>query len=254
MQAPAIEPDILDLFAGPGGWDRGAELAGIDPRRIKGIELDAATVQTARAAGYNRVHGNVLDLNPADYPHVKGLIASAPCPTFSASGKRTGLSDDYQHVLDVITHLGAEPGCNCTWEEMFGDAAGIVQDQRTPLVLQAVRLAFALPSLEWFILEQVPALEYMWEDIAAELYSAGWEFVDVGMLDAMDFGVPSRRRRAFLIAHKTSRSTSRSRHPAPPVPAPQRLSAGERGSRSGPGPTASPAAATCSAPTTRRGV
>lgn len=58
---------------------------------------------------------------------------------------------------------------------MFGDAAGIVQDQRTPLVLQAVRLAFALPSLEWFILEQVPALEYMWEDIAAELYSPGWE-------------------------------------------------------------------------------
>lgn len=220
MQAPAIEPDILDLFAGPGGWDRGAELAGIDPRRIQGIELDAAAVQTARAAGYNRVHGNVLDLKPADYQHVKGLIASAPCPTFSASGKRTGLSDDFQHVLDVITHLGAEPGCDCTWEEMFGDAAGIVQDQRTPLVLQAVRLAFALPGLEWFILEQVPALEYMWEDIAAELYSAGWEYVDVGMLDATDFGVPSRRRRAFLIAHKT-----RPVHIPQPVPGNARTSA-----------------------------
>jgi len=86
---------------------------------------------------------------------------------------------------------------------MFGDAAGVVQDQRTPLVLQAVRFAFALPNLEWFILEQVPALEYVWEDIAAELYSAGWEFVDVGMLDAMDFRVSSRRRHTFLIAHKT---------------------------------------------------
>jgi hypothetical protein len=51
---------------------------------------------------------------------------------------------------------------------MLGDATGAVQDQRTPLVLQAVRFAFALPNLEWFILEQVPALEYMWEDIAAE--------------------------------------------------------------------------------------
>jgi len=37
-----IEPDILDFFAGPGGWDRGAELAGIDPRRIVGYELDPA--------------------------------------------------------------------------------------------------------------------------------------------------------------------------------------------------------------------
>ena len=154
MDTLKIEPDILDLFAGPGGWDRGAELAGIDPRRITGVELDAAAVATARAAGYNRVHGDVLDLSPADFPHVKGLIASAPCPTYSAGGKRTGL-DDYQHVLDVITHLGADPGCDCTWEDMLGEATGIVQDQRTPLVLQAVRLAFALPNLEWFILEQV---------------------------------------------------------------------------------------------------
>lgn len=28
-------------------------------------------------------------------------------------------------------------------------------------------------------------------------------YADVGHLDAMDFGVPSRRRRAFLIGHKT---------------------------------------------------
>jgi DNA (cytosine-5)-methyltransferase 1 len=41
------------------------------------------------------------------------------------------------------------------------------------MVLRAVRFAFALPRLEWFILEYVPALEYMWEDIAAQLYSAG---------------------------------------------------------------------------------
>ena len=199
----ATEPDIIDFFAGPGGWDRGAELAGIDPKRIQGFELCPAAVETARAAGYNRVQADVLDLDPADFPHARGLIASAPCPTFSASGKRTGLSEDYQHVLDAITHLGADPGCDCSWEEMLGDATGAVQDQRTPLVLQAVRFALALPNLEWFILEQVPALEYMWEDIAAELYSAGWEYVDVGMLDAMDFGVPSRRRRAFLIGHKT---------------------------------------------------
>jgi len=58
------KPTILDVFAGLGGWDRGAELAGFDPQLIEGIELDPAAVQTARAAGYNRVHCNVLNLNP----------------------------------------------------------------------------------------------------------------------------------------------------------------------------------------------
>ena len=91
------EPDILDFFAGPGGWDSGAELAGLVPRRITGVELDASAVETARAAGYDRVHGDVLDMSPADFPHIRGLIASAPCPTFSASGNRSGI-EDYQRV------------------------------------------------------------------------------------------------------------------------------------------------------------
>lgn len=149
--------------------------------------------------------------------------------------------------------MGAEPGCDCTWEEMFGDAAGAVQDPHTPLVLQAVRFAFALPSLERFIMEQVRALEYMWEDIAAELYSAEWDFVDVGMLDAMDFGVPSRRRSAFLIAHKSRPVRTPAARPAPPASAPRQPSAGQRGSRSAPGRTADPAAGTSSPPTSPHG-
>lgn len=69
-----IEPGIPDLVAGPGGWYRGAELSGIDPRRISGFELDAAAVETARAAGYNRILHNVLDLSPADFPHQRCQI------------------------------------------------------------------------------------------------------------------------------------------------------------------------------------
>lgn len=195
--------DILDLFAGPGGWDRGAELAGIEPTRILGVEKDPVACATARAAGYRRLQADVLDLDPADYGHITGLIASPPCPTFSSSGKRTGLGDDYQRVLDAITHLGLEGGCDCPWEQILGEPLETVADQRTALVLQAVRFAFQLPALEWILLEQVPALEFMWEDIAAELYAADWGYVDVAVLDAADFGVPSRRRRAFLAAHRT---------------------------------------------------
>lgn len=192
---------ILDLFAGPGGWDRGAELAGLDPRIIHGIELDQHAVATARAAGYTRTQANVMDLDPADFPHITGLIASPPCPTFSACGKGTGRVD-YQTVLDGITCLGDEE-CECSWEEVLESALEGVQDERTVLALTAMRFMFKLENLEWVILEQVPALEYMWEDIAAELMSAGWESADVAVLDAKDFGSPARRKRVFLIAHKT---------------------------------------------------
>lgn len=75
----STQPTILDLFAGPGGWDRGAELAGIDPKLIEGIELCASAVETARAAGYNCLHANVQDPDPAEFDHVTDLIASAPC-------------------------------------------------------------------------------------------------------------------------------------------------------------------------------
>lgn len=200
--AISTQATILDLFAGPGGWDRGAELAGFDPALIHGIELDKHAVQTARAAGYNRTQADVMDLDPQDFDHITGLIASAPCPTFSASGKKSGLTCDYQTVLDVITHMGMEDGCDCSWEEFFGEAADSVLDPRTALVLQAVRFMFELENLEWAILEQVPVLEYMWEDISAELTAAGWQTANVLVLDAADFGAAARRKRVFLIAHK----------------------------------------------------
>ena len=57
-------------------------------------------------------------------------------------------------------------------------------------------------AAEFFAFEQVPAIEFAWEDLAAELYSIGCETVNVGVLDAVDFGLPSRRKRAYLVRSK----------------------------------------------------
>jgi DNA (cytosine-5)-methyltransferase 1 len=194
-------PTVLDLCAGPGGWDEGARILGL-PHRIAGVELNEAAAATATAAGHHRILGDITAIDPADWSHATGLIASTPCPTFSSSGKRTGTGVDYQTVLDVITHLGSHE-CSCTWEQIQTEL-GTITDPRTALAAQPARLALspAMESLEWLVLEQVPAAEFMFEDFAAELFSAGWESVDVGVIDAVDFGMPVRRKRAFLVANR----------------------------------------------------
>jgi DNA (cytosine-5)-methyltransferase 1 len=192
-------PVFLDLCAGPGGWDEGARILGLN-EHIVGVELNERAAATAVAAGHTRILGDITALRPGDWAHAKSLISSTPCPTFSTSGNRSGV--DYQTVLDVITHLGAHD-CDCTWGQIQ-DELGTITDVRTALAAQPARLALSpvMESLEWLVLEQVPAAEFMFEDFAAELFSAGWESVDVGVLDAIDFGMPVRRKRAFLVANR----------------------------------------------------
>lgn len=183
---------VLNLFAGPGGWDEGALLAGLD-LDILGVDISKDAVATATAAGHRRLMQDVLVTDASDYD---GIIASPPCPTFSAAGGRSGLRD-YQKVLDVWTSIG----WGISAEEALADLAGI-EDHRTAL-LAFTGVALLSTQASWICAEQVPAVEFAWEDLAAELYSNDWASVDVVSLDSADFGVPSRRKRSFLVASRT---------------------------------------------------
>lgn len=219
----AEDGTTLDAFAGPGGWDEGARILGLD-LNIVGIELDPEAARAAITAGHTRIVRDILDIDPADYPHARGAILSSPCPTFSSSGKGSGRRD-MQILLDVITHAGS--GCDCTWEEIAVELQDC-DDPRTALAAQCIRFALLLPNIEWIALEQVPAAEAMFEDIAAELVSfddggadsvfpdgtwnpdgtggggcgPGWESVDVFTIDAQHFGMPVRRERSFLVGRR----------------------------------------------------
>ena len=219
------EPRTLALCAGPGGFSEAASILGVDLGEL-GVDISRDACATATAAGHARLNADIATLSPADFPTVTGLIVTTPCPTFSKAGKRTGNGEDYQHMLDAITALGTDmcghvcdEGCidfGCEHVTPHPDEHGVmqpenpawravyeqVQDERTALVVQTARFALHLPSVEWVIAENVPALECAWEDLAAEMSAAGWESVNVVVLNAHDYGAGSRRERAFLYARK----------------------------------------------------
>lgn len=179
-----------DLFAGAGGWDLAAAQLGIHARGVENMKEARAT---RAAAGLTTIHDDVWtfknDWNAA------GLIASPPCQTFSAAGKGSGrkalddvlrgIRDNYVASLDHLRFLGEEVG-----------------DNRTALVLTPLHFALR-GDYEWLAWEQVPTVLPVWEACAEALRDKGWH-VWTGVLDAARFDVPQNRKRAFLLASRSS--------------------------------------------------
>lgn len=154
---------ILDLFAGPGGWDVALDQLGLHGI---GIEWDAAACKTRAAAGHLTIRGDVSNYPTEPFVgRVTGLIASPPCQDFSRAGTRAGI-DGYRgrHVYEVM------------------------------------RWATALRP-DWIACEQVPQVLPIWKDFALALNDLGY-LTWTGILNAADYGVPQIRQRAILMAHK----------------------------------------------------
>ena len=154
---------VVDLFAGPGGWDCAARELGIE---TVGIEWDAAACATRAAAGFATIRADV-----AQYPvepfvgKVEGLIASPPCQDFSVAGRGAGRAGEKGKLIDEVPR----------W------------------------VAALLP--EWVACEQVPPCEAIWHEHAQGYEALGYK-TWVGVLNAADYGVPQTRRRAILLAHR----------------------------------------------------
>lgn len=157
---------IIDLFCGAGGWDVG--LCSVDPSlhdRCVGFEVDARYCRTRAAAGHRTVCADV-----SQYPvellagRVEGLIASPPCTSWSAAGKKDGLASESGRLV---------------WEP--------------------TRWAHALRP-RWVACEQVREAMPAFQHIARDLEDLGY-FTWVGLLNCADYGLPQSRVRCFLIAN-----------------------------------------------------
>lgn len=183
---------IIDLFAGPGGWDVGLEMLG---RSAYGIEWEKYAVQTRIMAGHATEKADIALLDPSNYTAsgpVEGLIASPPCQAFSVAGKKIGYDDKplCYKAADELAE-GGDPRKDVLLE---------CGDPRSLLVVEPVRWVRDLQPT-WIALEEVKAVQPLWEHYANIF--RGWGYhVWTGILNAADYGVPQTRERMILMAHR----------------------------------------------------
>lgn len=191
---------IIDLYAGPGGWDEGLSLARPGKDDVVGIEFDLSACQTAEAAGHRRIHSDITELSPrkvaddlggCDYIH-----ASPPCQGFSIAGHGRGRADG-DRILATIATLRYFPDRVDNYLAEFEDESN---DPRSVLTLEPLRWIADLEP-EYITLEQVPTVLSIWQAYAKTLESWGYS-VWTGIIHAETHGVPQSRKRAILMARK----------------------------------------------------
>jgi DNA (cytosine-5)-methyltransferase 1 len=185
--AAALEAaDIVDLFAGPGGWSTGLRLL-LGDRHDIGLEVDRWACATRRAAGLPTVECNVEHVDPADYQGASGLIASPPCQALSSAGLKHGRT----HIDALLEAINARQ-----WD------ARPHRDPNVYLSLEIGRWAETIGP-DWVVCEQVPAALPLWQQYAEVLDDLGYN-TWTGILNSADYGVPQIRERAVLIASTTT--------------------------------------------------
>ncbi|MFI1189214.1 DNA cytosine methyltransferase [Streptomyces californicus] len=277
------DPDrVVNLFSGPGGWCVGIRDVLRRPTDMVGVELHKDAAATAEAAGFRRIVADVTQLDPA-HPAlrwVRGLIVSAPCQCWTPSGKQAGHDQRNQDLL-MDTFLAATEATfghfhdagpcewegDCTicadpeWDGYSGFTGPLLTlaEARAPIeqmtdarvgllaevLIWALSLSWRYNSLAWLAMEQSSALpEDVLDAIKAELLCADWVDAKYKVLDAVDYGLASRRKRVFLIAsrhHLLDVEALVPRQPIKPMPAaaalhwPAGVRVNTRGERKTPG-------------------
>lgn len=289
---PGDPERVINLFAGPGGWDVGVRDVLQHDLDTVGVEMHKDASATARAAGFRRIVADVRSLDPK-HPAlrwVRGLIVSAPCQCWTPAGKRAGQDPRNQDLLlDVFTaafeatfghwHDSAECGpCDeadicliCSdpdWDGYSGFTGPLLTldevrapiaemtDERIGLLAEVLIWALTLTArwdnLRWLAMEQSSALpENILDGIREELWSADWCSAEYRVLDAVDYGLASRRKRVFLMAARHSyvdMSALTPKTPSRPRPLP-RPSTGPPASASTPGASGGRPEGTAGVPT-----
>jgi DNA (cytosine-5)-methyltransferase 1 len=196
VRIPVTTPTIVDLFAGPGGWDIAARDLGLDPI---GIELSASACATRAANGLATIRASVADYPPERFGHITGLIASPPCPLFSSAGSGAGRALIAEICAAVTDALAGQP---------LAPHRAILEAMTSPTIALEASLTaeparwIAATRPEWIAMEQVPAVLPIWRHYAHLLRAAGYS-AWAGILSAEQYGAPQTRRRAVLIASRT---------------------------------------------------
>lgn len=175
-------PTLIDLFAGCGGMTVGFRKAGFSP--VAAVDFDESAAATY-AANFGEEHVHLTDITEwTEVPEADVVIGGPPCQGFSNLGSR----DD-------------EDPRNRLWREY----ARVVSSARPQ--------AFIIENVERFRRSPEFAL------LLREVESGQLRDYQIahGVLNAADFGVPQRRRRAIVVGSRVG---------TPLLPAPTHSEAG----------------------------
>lgn len=163
-------PTLIDLFAGAGGMTCGFVSAGF--RSILAVEIDRSAAKTCEANFGDHVYtGPIEDFY--GFPYADVVIGGPPCQGFSPLGRDGEESSRAQK--------------NALWREYVR------------AVREARPKAFVIENVPQFLTSQPfeDLLKTLREDPVLSEY-----VLEFGVLNAADFGVPQKRRRAFVIGSR----------------------------------------------------
>jgi DNA (cytosine-5)-methyltransferase 1 len=159
---------IIDLFAGIGGIRLGFESHGCEC--VFSSEWDADAQKMYEANYGHKPHGDITEIPPKDIPDHDILLGGFPCQPFSILGKSLGFTD--------------------TRGTLFFNIEEIIR----------IKKPYA------FMLENVKQLRSHDKGrtlliIREKLEALGY-FLHIKILNALDFGLPQKRERIFIIGFK----------------------------------------------------
>jgi DNA (cytosine-5)-methyltransferase 1 len=181
---PVINPNLIDLFSGAGGMTLGFTRAGFRP--ILAVEADGAAAETYQRNFGAHVHAASIE-SLRKFPSANVIIGGPPCQGFSPLGRN--------RTSETRTEL------NALWRQYM---RAVKQVQPEVFVIENV--PEFLRSVQYQSL-----LDMMASDRRLRRYQ-----VDAQVLDATDYGVPQKRRRALVIGTRVGQpSWPRKTHGAP---------------------------------------
>lgn len=166
----------IDLFSGCGGLTLGLKLAGFNV--VSAIEVDRLAVATYQAnhSEVDVIDGDIREVDPR---HLRRRL-------------KLGIGD-----LDLLAGC---PPCQGFSSLRTRNGASQGRDQRNGLVREMIRFARAfLPKT--IMMENVPGLAHHWsfKILCRDLRKLGYQ-LEWDVKDALDYGVPQRRKRLILVA------------------------------------------------------
>jgi DNA (cytosine-5)-methyltransferase 1 len=185
VEVSSSKIQAISVFSGAGGLDIGAQLAGV--KVISSLDFDRDSVATLNANRYfnhtNHQFQDISEVSANDYtsiikknkPNKLILIGGPPCQPFSKAG----------YWVTHKNRLGSEDPRN-----MIGQYLRLIDDIRP----------------DGFILENVESIMHPQNistihELGESIDLLGYNFM-IYKANAIDFGVPQKRKRVFIFASK----------------------------------------------------